>query len=70
VLVASHPRLGDSFNVVFAEDGETVIAEMMTLTPITDKEIALARRDGVETLIALLDVAPVDLLDVTRGSIV
>ncbi|RKR88172.1 suppressor of fused protein SUFU [Micromonospora pisi] len=70
VLVASHPSLGDSFNVVFAEDGVTVVAELMTMIPITANEVALARREGVQTLIALLDVADVNLLDVTRDSVV
>jgi hypothetical protein len=70
VLVASHPALGDSFNVVFGPDRESVTAELMTLIPLTDKEIALANREGVQSLIALLDVADVDLLDVTRESAV
>jgi hypothetical protein len=67
ILVASHPYLPDEFNVVFGP-GRAVVTDLMTLIPITDKEIALAQNDGIDALITRLEESGVDLFDVTRDS--
>jgi len=65
VLVGTHPYLEDTFSVVF--DGERrVLAETMTLIPLTSKEVARAGAAGADALIDFLEEADPPLLDVTR----
>ena len=69
VVTVSHPRLADEFNVVFGPD-ESITANLITLLPITDKEVALGRGTSVDALFEALEATEEDLLDVTRRSAV
>jgi hypothetical protein len=65
ILVGAHPYLDDTFSAVF--DGERhVLAETMTLIPLTSTEIARAGDSGTDALIDLLEETNPPLLDVTR----
>jgi hypothetical protein len=67
VMAGSHPYLDDSFNVVF-DDQHNVVAEIMTLIPLTGPEIARADTAGIDALIDTLEQNDPPLLDVTRSS--
>jgi hypothetical protein len=68
LLVSSHPYLEDGFEAVFADD-RRVLAQVMTLIPLTANEIAYAEERGVDALVDLLEDSDPPLLDVTRGSV-
>lgn len=65
LLVSAHPYLDDEFNVLFGENRQ-VLAEVMTLIPLTSGETAHARTSGVESLLDALEANDPPLLDVTR----
>ncbi|GAA4536476.1 suppressor of fused domain protein [Amycolatopsis samaneae] len=65
ILVSSHPYLEDTFEAVFDTD-RRVVAEIMTLIPLTDHEVTQANTAGVDSLIDHLESADPPLLDVTR----
>ncbi|WP_329072555.1 suppressor of fused domain protein [Amycolatopsis sp. NBC_01480] len=65
ILVGPHPYLEDTFSVVFDGDRQ-VLAEIMTLIPLTSTEIARASEAGADALIDFLEETDPPLLDVTR----
>jgi hypothetical protein len=67
VLATGHLFLDDSFDVV-VDDLDNVVAELITLIPITDAEIALATNAGIDGLLEVFATANPPLLDVTRPS--
>lgn len=67
VLVGSHPYLDDDFNIVF-NDQRNVLAELMTLIPITSPEANRAQELGLDALLDRFETANPPLLDVTRRS--
>ncbi|MBB5858296.1 suppressor of fused domain protein [Amycolatopsis umgeniensis] len=67
MLVGGHPYLED-FDVVFGADRE-VLAELMTLIPLTSDEVARSTaNDGVAALLDHLENTNPPLLDVMRPS--
>ncbi|MET3805722.1 hypothetical protein ABIB25_002726 [Nakamurella sp. UYEF19] len=68
VLVGPHPMLDDEFDVL--RDGSAVIAEMMTLVPLSGAEIAYSQSESIDALMDRLEEADPPLLDVLRASIV
>lgn len=67
VLIGPHPMLDDGFDVL--RDERAVIAEMMTLVPLSGAEIAYSQSESISALMDRLEEADPPLLDVLRASI-
>jgi|SRR5215217_6063975 len=68
LLATSHPYLDDPFNLVTdAED--TILIQIVTLLPLTEAEVRLGEKAGLDALIDAIEESDPPVLDVTRPSV-